>query len=115
MDIPIAWIIYGELMIGIVIRFINFRGLFLFSLCGQKYYCVYHPQSMVGIINLINNINSSDISGSMSNTSSSDDQNTFVDGRSGEDRDDDDDDGDRRGTGRGGSEDNVNNRGPGSD
>jgi hypothetical protein len=83
-----------------------------------KYYCVYHPQSMVGIINVINNINSSDISGSMSNTSSSaDDQSTFVDGRSGEDRDDDDDDddGDRRGRGRGGSEDNGNNRGPGSD
>jgi len=83
-----------------------------------KYYCVYHPQSMVGIINVINNINSSDISGSMSNTSSSaDDQSTFVDGRSGEDRDDadDDDDGDRRGRGRGGSEDNRNNRGPGSD
>lgn len=72
---------------------------------------------MVGIINVMNNINSSDISGSMSNTSSSaDDQSTFVDGHSGEDRDDDDDnDGDRRGRGRGGSEDNGNNRGPGSD
>lgn len=63
---------------------------------------------MVGIINVINNINNSDISGSMNNISSANDQSAFVDDRRGEDRDDDDD-GDRRG--RGGSEDDGNNRG----
>ena len=76
-----------------------------------KYYCVYHPQSMVGIINVVNGVDNSNISGSVINMSSIDDQGAFVDDRRGGDGDDDN--GDRRG--RGGSEDDGSNRGPGSD
>ncbi len=75
-----------------------------------KYYCVYHPQSMVGIINVVNGVDNSEISGTMDNISSTDNQGAFVDDRRGGDGDDDN--GDRRG--RGGSEDDGSNRGPGS-
>ncbi|MGE5661095.1 MAG: hypothetical protein ACM3X1_02500 [Ignavibacteriales bacterium] len=70
----------------------------------------YHPQSMVGIINVVNSIDNSNMSDSVINMSSTGNPGIFVDDRRGEDRDDDN--GDRRG--RGGSEDDGNNRGPGS-